>query len=277
MNTSGVSGPLGPDLTISGTNPASAPTPVERPQRGVNAADQADRGSAVDVDSVANTDAAGLSAVNQSISEARTQVDVALSTADQAQQALTSLRDLAINASDSSLSGTERTALVERFNGALSTFNQTLASADFNGTNVLVAGGGDITASISADSEGSISISNLDVTVGGENLPLSLENGVGTPGEAASTLAAIDQSIAALSAATTTLTATSDALESSQQFISFLASGVEEGIGALVDPAVSADGADTLAGQIADDIAGQPVGLTSGTPGQLNPLLDPAI
>jgi flagellin len=114
-------------------------------------------------------DLAGLSAVNNSLNRALSEVDVSIAAAEAVSDLLIELRELAVAGSDEGLDADSRTSLNDKFTNVRDQITSIVDNAEFNGRNAL---NGDDSIQAITDAAGSSTISQAsnDLSLSGLNL-----------------------------------------------------------------------------------------------------------
>lgn len=180
-------------------------------------------------------DNAGLSAASNSLSNALSQVDVALAAGTSASNSLIDLRELAVQASDPSLDDASRASINDAFQAQLSQFSSTLDAAEFSGTNVLNGSGGSISAIINEDGSESVAVDSQNLTLGGPNVSLDASASLDDAASAQAIVGAIDESLNAVNSSLSTLGSAANAFENTLEAITAQSDQNTIGIGNLVD------------------------------------------
>jgi flagellin len=106
----------------------------------------------------------GLSAVSSSLSRAKSTTDVAISGAEQISDVLNQMKAKATEASDAGIDKESRAAIAKDFKALRDQISTIIDSSSFNGTNLLKAGKGDVSALMSTDtSSASLKVDNVQL------------------------------------------------------------------------------------------------------------------
>ncbi|RMB12300.1 flagellin [Eilatimonas milleporae] len=197
---------------------------------------------------------AGLRAVGDSVARGQSTADVALAAGGEVSSLLLQLRETAVAASDEGLDDASRQALNEQFTVLRDQITTTVNGAEFNGTNPLAPGGGDIAAITNADGTETLSVSNQDFSLGGGTVSLGAGQEIATAADAQSAVAAIDASLSAVNASLSSIGAGAERLEQVETFNRTLADTNEVGIGNLVDANLAEADAELEAGQVREQL-----------------------
>jgi flagellin len=198
--------------------------------------------------------ASSLDAVKDSLARGQSAVGVAMTAGENVSDLLSRMQSLAINAQGYSLGDPSRQALDDEYQALKRQIDMTVSSADFNGVNLLSAGGaGQIRAIASADGKSTIDVNHVDMSTGGtllSGLPSDLMAGL-------SATAAEDIQTAAkgVNSAIASLGTGSKALETHLTFIGKLQDTLQAGIGNLVDADLAKESAQFQALQVRQQLA----------------------
>jgi len=181
-----------------------------------------------------------LASVTDSLNRASSALDVAVSAGQQISDLLTQLQSTALNASDQSLTTTNRQSLSAQYQSLLNQITQTVGQATFNGANLIKSGASTILALASADGSTKLSIPAQNLSLTGLGLTTTSLSSASVAASALTQVtAAIDTADNDLSALGTSQNAVSTTLT----FTSNLSNALTTGIGNLVDADVAAESA----------------------------------
>jgi len=184
-----------------------------------------------------------LTAVTDSLNRASSALDVAVSAGQQISDLLTQLQATALNATDQSLTTTNRESLNSQYKSLLNEITQTVGQATFNGANLIKSGAQTILALASADGKTTLSIpaQNLSLsTTGGLSLA---STSLGSYTVAASALTQVTKAINTANNDLAVLGTSQNAVSTTLTFTSNLSDSLTQGIGSLVDADVAAESA----------------------------------
>jgi flagellin len=181
-----------------------------------------------------------LTAVSDSLNRAASTLDVAISAGEQISDLLTQLQSTALNATDQSLTTTNRQSLASQYESLLNQITETVNQASFNGANLISSNAPDLLAIASADGA-------TKLTVDAQTLTLA---GLGLTGTTLGTASLATTALAAVTAAGNTadnrlaeLGTSSNAVNTALSFTSNLSDALTTGVGNLVDADVAAESA----------------------------------
>jgi flagellin len=181
-----------------------------------------------------------LSAVTDSLNRASSALDVAVSAGQQISDLLTQLQSTALNATDQSLTTTNRDSLNSQYQSLLKQITQTVGQATFNGANLIKSGASNILALASADGSTVLTITAQNLSLTG----LSLNSTDLTSSTNAQTaLSQVSKAIDTADNDLAVLGTSQNAVATSLTFTSNLSNALTQGIGNLVDADVAAESA----------------------------------
>lgn len=209
-----------------------------------------DNAAILSISQILKSDIAGLGSVRNSLDNAISNTDVALSAGSAVSDLLIDLKEKAVQAADPGLDDASRLALNDEFTALRDQISSTVEAASFNGKNALKAGGDDITALIGANGEGSVNIDAQDLSLGGANVTLAAGDDIRSAANAEAAVAAIEDSIGNVSDALSTIGSGAAQLEQTKDFTETLQIKTQEGLGNLVDANLASTNAAFEANQV---------------------------
>jgi len=203
-----------------------------------------------------------LTAVSDSLNRAASTLDVAISAGEQISDLLTQLQTTALNATDQSLTSTNRQSLASQYDSLLNQITETVNQANFNGANLISSGASDLLAIASADGA-------TKLTVDAQSLTLA---GLGLTGTTLGTATLATTALAAVTAAGNTadnrlaeLGTSSNAVNTALSFTSNLSDALTTGVGNLVDADVAAESATLQALQTKQQLGVQALSIANSS------------
>jgi flagellin len=181
-----------------------------------------------------------LSSVTDSLNRASSALDVAVSAGQQISDLLTQLQSTALNATDQSLTTTNRNSLNSQYASLLKQITQTVNQATFNGANLIKSGASNIIALASTDGSTSLTISAQNLSISGLSIG---STGLSTATLASTALTAVTKAINTANNDLAVLGTSQNAVATSLTFTSNLSNALTQGIGNLVDADVAAESA----------------------------------
>jgi len=186
-------------------------------------------------------DLSGYNAVETSLNNGMSVLDTAVTAGENISDLLTQMKETALQASDTSLDSSARTALNSTFTNLLSQISTVVTNAKFNGTDLLSGSTTSISALAAADGS--------KITVTSKNWSLGNADVMGTALAASTTISTAASASAAASAVTTALknvdaqlavlSAGSKRFSVQLSFVQSLSDSITSGIGNLVDADMS--------------------------------------
>lgn len=225
-------------------------------------------------------DMGGLKAVSSSLSRAKSVVDVATAGAEQISDVVNQMKAKAYQAADSGIDSATRTALNNDFVALRDQITTIVNSSDFNGTNLLKASGGTVTALQSlqdATSGGtwdpdSLSVANQGLDLGGSVVTISSSGAIDTQANAQAMIDTITTTQDNLKTSLSTLGAASRKIDAQSTFTSKLSDAIESGIGNLVDADLAKESARLQALQVKQQLGVQALSIANQAPSTITSL-----
>ena len=176
-----------------------------------------------------------LDAVRESLQRGQSTVDVAISAGETVSDLLLQMKEKALAAADASLDTTSRSALNQDFIALRDQLAKAVSTADFNGVNMVKAGGTSIASLANADATSKITVAAQSLALGGANVTVAATGSIGTITLATAMIATVNTSITNVSTALSKLGTGSKSLGSHMTFVNKLQDSIDVGIGNLVD------------------------------------------
>jgi flagellin len=176
-----------------------------------------------------------LDAVIQSLQRGGSTIQVATSAGVSVSNLLNQLKTLALTASDTSLDPTSLAATNTQFKSILGQITQIVSNSDFNGVNMIKAGGTTIYALATA-SGGQLTVKAEDLSLGSANLGgVSALSSIGTVALATAMVTSVNTAITKVNSALGQLGTGATALQNQLTFVQNLQDTLDTGIGNLVN------------------------------------------
>jgi flagellin len=204
-------------------------------------------------------DLGGLKSVSSSLSRAKSVTDVAIAGAEQISDVINQMKAKAYQSADAGIDANSRAAINSDFVALRDQITTIVNSSDFNGTNLLLAGGGTVTAlqSVKDGNTGtatydpdSLSVANQGLDLGGSVVTVAATGQVNTQAAAQAMIDTLTTTQSNLATSLSTLGAASRKIEAQQTFTGKLSDVVEAGIGNLVDADLAKESAKLQALQV---------------------------
>ena len=184
-----------------------------------------------------------LDAVQDSLNRAQSTIDVAMSAGQQVSDLLTQMKAKVLAASDTSLDTVSRQALNADFKSLRDQITKVTQNADFNGINMVEAGGTTLYALANDSGSSKMTVQAEDLSLGGANIGVSATASFNSASTASAFIGTIDTSMAKVNTALTDLGTGSNALASHLKFVQSLQSSLTTGISNLVDANMASESA----------------------------------
>jgi flagellin len=219
-------------------------------------------------------DLGGLTAVGNSLNRAKSVLDVAVNGAEQISDIVNIMSSKAKEAADA-IDQTSRDAINRDFIAYRDQIGTIVKSSDFNGTNLLSAGGGTLTAMLTIQDgdtasttwdPDSLSVANQDFSFGGAVITLGATDEIATQATAQAMVDTLDATKTALATSVSTLGSASRRIESQITFNSKLTDVITSGIGNLVDADMAKESAQLQALQVKQQLGVQALSIANQSP-----------
>jgi flagellin len=208
-----------------------------------------------------------LGAVRMSLDRASSIADVAISAGESISDLLNEMKEKVIAAKDTSLDTLSREAINSNFQSLLSQLQQIVATAAFDGANLL---DGSITPGIEfltdADAAGAITLSAQNLTVSGPNVTLTSTANILTVASASAVLTALTDTMKNVNTALANLGAQAKQIDAHKGFVYKLADVLESGVGNLVDADLAKESARLQALQVQQQLGAQALSIANDAP-----------
>ena len=179
-----------------------------------------------------------LDAVKESLQRGQSTVDVALAAGESISDLLLQMKSKALAASDATLDANSLTALNEDFKSLRDQIQKAVDNAEFNGANMIKAGGATVQALANADGNAHITVAAQDLSLGsggGALSAITATSEIATQSDAVAMITTVNLAIANVSTALSKLGTGSKALQSHLNFVVKLQDTIDAGVGNLVD------------------------------------------
>ncbi len=176
-----------------------------------------------------------INAVRGSLDRAQSATDVALNAGSAVSDLLLQMKEAALAASDTSLDTASRSALNDQFKVLRDTLKRTVDNADYNGVNMIKAGGTTVSALASTAGGSYITVAPQNLSLGSANVTVSVGASFSNAAEASTYLSRVTSSIETVNQRLGTMGAQSKALELHNGFMAKLKDALDVGVSNLVD------------------------------------------
>jgi flagellin len=220
-------------------------------------------------------DMGGLKAVSSSLSRAKSVTDVAVAGAEQISDVVNQMKAKAYQSADAGIDSATRTALNNDFVALRDQITTIVNSSDFNGTNLLKASGGSVTAlqSLKDSATGtstwdpdSLSVANQDMGLGKTVVTVSASGNISSQANAQAMIDTLTTTQDNLKTSLSTLGAASRKIDAQATFTSKLSDSIEGGIGNLVDADLAKESARLQALQVKQQLGVQALSIANQAP-----------
>jgi len=248
--------------SLSATNRGLAVT-QSRINTGLSVGSAKDDSASFAIAQTLRGDVGGLKAVASSLNRAKSTVDVALAGGEQISDLVNQMKAKAIEASDAGVDAASRTSIAKDFDALKDQINTIINSSAFNGTNLLKASGGSVSALQSTDTTAStLSVANLDF-----NAVVTAMGSTFTDAASAKTMVGnLETAATAINGHLSTLGSAARKIDGQQTFVSKLSDVIEGGIGNLVDADLAKESARLQALQVKQQLGIQALSIANQAP-----------
>jgi flagellin len=221
-------------------------------------------------------DMGGLKAVSSSLSRAKSVTDVAVAGAEQISDVVNQMKTKAYQSADAGIDSATRTALNNDFEALRDQITTIVNSSDFNGTNLLKASGGTVTAlqslkdsdtsSATTWNPDSLSVANQGLDLGGSVVTVGASGNISSQAAAQTMIDTLTTTQDNLKSSLSTLGAASRKIDAQSTFTSKLSDTIEAGIGNLVDADLAKESARLQALQVKQQLGVQALSIANQAP-----------
>jgi flagellin len=209
---------------------------------------------------------AGYTSVINSINNATSSVDVALSAGQSISDLLIQLKAKALAASDSSLDTASRQALNANFTALRDQITTIVKNAVFNGFNLVDGSTNQITALASADGTRRITTQAQDMKLSGTIVTMKATSTISTQAKASALVATIQTSLTNVNAALAKLSSGAAKFSIQGTFVQKLSDTLTQGIGNLVDANMAQESAMLQSLQVKQQLGVQALSIANQGP-----------
>ena len=250
-------------------------TTQSRINTGLNVASTKDDSATYAIAQGLRGDLGGLKSVSSSLSRAKSVVDVATAGAEQISDVVNQMKAKAYQAADAGIDTNSRDAINKDFTALRDQITTIVNSSDFNGTNLLKASGGSVTAlqSLKDGNTGtttwdpdSLSLANQGLDLGGSVITVGASGQVDTAANATAMIDTLTTTQANLTTALGQLGSASRKIDAQLTFTSKLSDTIEAGVGNLVDADLAKESARLQAQQVKQQLGVQALSIANQAP-----------
>ena len=233
---------------------------------GLKVANARDDGAIYAIAQNQRSQVAGYTAVINSINNATSAVDVALSAGQSISDLLIQMKTKALAAADSSLDTASRQALNANFTALRDQITTIVTNATFNGFNLVNGSTNQITALASADGSRRITTSAQNMKLSGSIVTVKLTNTISTQAKASTLVATIQSSLTNVNSALAKLSAGAAKFSIQAGFAQKLSDTLTQGIGNLVDANMAQESAKLQSLQVRQQLGIQALSIANQAP-----------
>ena len=207
-----------------------------------------------------------LSAVTDSLNRATSIADVATAAGQSVSDLLNTLKQKVVAAQDTSLDATSRAALNDDYTSIVKQISQVVASASFDGANILNGSITGLKFIADADVTQYITLSTQNFSLGGSIITFGATSSIGTVTAATAVGTQLDASIKNVNGALARVGAQSNQIEAHNKFVTKLSDALTTGIGHLVDADLATESARLQALQVQQQLGTQALSIANQGP-----------
>ena len=233
---------------------------------GLKVANARDDGAVFAIAQNQRSQVAGYSAVINSINNATSAVDVALSAGQSISDLLIQMKTKALAAADSSLDTASRQALNANFTALRDQITTIVTNATFNGFNLVNGSTTKITALASADGSRRITTDAQNMKLSGSIVTVRLTNTISTQAKASTLVATIQTSLTNVNSALAKLSSGAAKFSIQATFAQKLSDTLTQGIGNLVDANMASESAKLQSLQVKQQLGIQALSIANQAP-----------
>ena len=254
--------------TLNSTN-SQLETAQNQVSTGLRVAGATDDGSIWAIAQGQRSQVSSLGAVTDSLNRASSVLDVAVTAGQTISDLLNQLKAKALEASDTSLSTSDRSAIASDFTSLIGQIKNQVSNASFDGANMIKTSGTTLYALSGPSGTSKITLAAQSLALGGGNLTLTAGSTFTTATQASNLLTTINTSINNVNLAVSKLGTESNQVTTSLSFVSQLSNSLTTGIGNLVDADVAAESATLQALQTKQQLGVQALSIANSSSSNL--------
>ncbi len=233
---------------------------------GLKVANAKDDGGAFAIAQKLRADVRSLDVVDQSLSRAKSLVDVSSAAGQAISDLLIDLKAKALAATDTSLDTASRTALNEDFKALRDQIKTIVDNASFNGVNLINNSTNSVQALANADGTSAITVLDEALQLSGSIVTVTTTEQIDTVTNAKNALTAVKASLSNVNAALARLGTKARALEIQQDFLGKLSDALTGSIGNLVDANLATESARLQSLQVKQQLGVQALSIANQAP-----------
>jgi len=251
-------------------------TVQSRINSGLNVSSTKDDSASFTIAQKLRGDLGGLKAVTSSLSRAKSVTDVAVAGAEQVSDVVNQMKTLAKQASDAGVDQASRDAYNKDFVALRDQISTIVNSSEFNGTNLLKASGGTVSAlqSLGSVSSGgsytadtlTVANQNMGLPANGSTTAVGKDSTISSATTASNMVGALDTLSKNINTKLSDLGSASRKIDAQTAFASKLSDAIEGGIGNLVDADLAKESAKLQALQVKQQLGVQALSIANQAP-----------
>ncbi|PTS74714.1 flagellin [Sphingomonas sp. HMWF008] len=249
-------------------------TTSSRITTGMNVASTKDNSAAYTTAQSLRSDLGGLQSVNSSLSRAKSVTDVAIAGAEQISDVVNQMKAKAYQAADTGIDQASRDGINKDFAALRDQITTIVNASDFNGTNLLKASGGSVSAlqSLQDGTAGgtwqpdSLSVANQGLDLGGSVITVAASGNISSAAAATTMIDTLTTTQTNLATSLSNLGSASRQIDAQSTFTSKLSDAIESGIGSLVDADLAKESAKLQALQVKQQLGVQALSIANQAP-----------
>jgi flagellin len=221
------------------------------------------------------SDLGGLQAVTSSLARAKSVTDVAVAGAEQISDIVNQMKAKAYQAADTGVDQASRDNINKDFVALRDQITTIVSASTFNGTNLLKASGGDVSALQSLQDSNSVTagwqadslaVANLGLDLGGSVVTVASGGNISSAANATAMIDTLTTTQTNLATSLSTLGSASRKIDAQSAFNSKLSDTIEAGIGNLVDADLAKESAKLQALQVKQQLGVQALSIANQAP-----------
>jgi len=233
---------------------------------GLKVADARDNGAIFAIAQNQRAAVAGYTAVTNSLNNATSSLDVALSAGQSISDLLIQMKSAALSASDSSLDTASRQALNANFSALVGQITTIVQNATFNGFNLVNGSTTQITALASADGSRRVTTAAENMSLSGSIVTVTSTASISTQSKASALVATIQTSLTNVDSALAKLSAGAAKFSIQSTFAQKLSDTLTQGIGNLVDANMAQESAQLQSLQVKQQLGIEALSIANQAP-----------
>lgn len=250
-------------------------TTSSRITTGLNVASTKDNSAAYTTAQTLRSDLGGLQSVTSSLSRAKSVTDVAVAGAEQISDVVNQMKAKAYQAADTGIDQASRDGINKDFTSLRDQITTIVNGSDFNGTNLLKASGGAVSALQSLQDSNStttgwqpdsLSVANQGLDLGGSVVTVAASGNISTAAAATAMIDTLTTTQTNLATSLSTLGSASRQIDAHATFTSKLSDAIDAGIGSLVDADLAKESAKLQALQVKQQLGVQALSIANQAP-----------